>query len=81
MKFVSDPPIATKIRQMQQRVRWQDPLVLERGIDQTRLAIADGGSEDTEFSFMVVGDSGSGVHRGLFPLRQVAEQMLAQKVN
>lgn len=79
MKFVSDPPIAVKIRQMQQRVRWQDPLVLERGIDQTRLAIADNGSEDTEFSFLVVGDSGSGQHRGHNPQRQVAEQMLAQK--
>ncbi|MBW4487360.1 MAG: metallophosphoesterase [Trichocoleus desertorum ATA4-8-CV12] len=79
MKFVSDPPIAVKIRQMQQRVRWQDPLVLERGIDQTRLAIADSGSEDTEFSFMVVGDSGSGQHRGHNPQRRVAEQMLEQQ--
>ncbi|MEP0871307.1 metallophosphoesterase [Trichocoleus desertorum AS-A10] len=81
MKFVSDPPIADKIRQMQQRVRWQDPLVLERGIDQTRLVIEDGGAEDTDFSFLVVGDSGSGEHRGHSPQRQVAEQMLAQQEN
>ncbi|ARV60938.1 metallophosphoesterase [Nostocales cyanobacterium HT-58-2] len=76
MKLVSDPPIADKIRNMKQRVRWQDPVILERGIDQTRLVLDDGGSDDPEFSFLVVGDSGTGAHRGHNPQRKVAELML-----
>ncbi|MDF5706876.1 MAG: metallophosphoesterase [Nostoc sp. S4] len=76
MKLVSDPPIAKKIRKMNQRVRWQDPLIVERSIDQTRLVLNDGQAEDSEFSFLVVGDSGSGRHGGQNPQRQVAELML-----
>ncbi|MBR8839997.1 MAG: metallophosphoesterase [Stigonema ocellatum SAG 48.90 = DSM 106950] len=76
MKLVSDPAIAEKIRKMKQRVRWLDPAILERGIDQTRLVVDDGRSDDTEFSFLVVGDSGSGAHRGHNPQRQIAELML-----
>ncbi len=76
MKFVSDPPIAAKISKMKQRVRWQDPAIRERKIDQTRLVIADGKADQTEFSFLVVGDSGSGQHWGHNPQRQVAEQMV-----
>ncbi|MBD2343543.1 metallophosphoesterase family protein [Anabaena subtropica] len=76
MKLVSDPAIPKKIRKMQQRVRWQDPLILQRNIDQTRLEIADGKNGDGKFSFLVVGDSGSGKHRGHNPQRQVAELML-----
>ncbi|BCL35561.1 metallophosphoesterase family protein [Nostoc sp. MS1] len=75
MKLVSDPAIAKKISKMKQRVRWQDPLILERNIDQTRLEIEDGKAGDREFSFLVVGDSGSGKHRGHNPQRQVAELM------
>ncbi len=63
-KLVSDPAIADKIRKMQQRVRWQEPLLEERGIDQTRLSIEDGQADKSEFSFLVIGDSGSGAHRG-----------------
>ncbi|MEH2207919.1 MAG: metallophosphoesterase [Nostoc sp.] len=76
MKLVSDPAIAKKIRKMNQRVRWQDPLIVERDIDQTRLVLEDGQTDDSEFSFLVVGDSGSGRHRGHNPQRQVAELML-----
>ncbi|MBD2196447.1 MULTISPECIES: metallophosphoesterase family protein [Calothrix] len=76
MKLVSDPAIAKKISKMQQRVKWQDPLILERGIDQTQLVIEDDRTEDLEFSFLVVGDSGSGTHKGHNPQRQVAELML-----
>ncbi len=75
MKLVSDPAIADKIRKMNQRVRWQDPAIVERGIDQTRLVLEDGRSDET-FSFLVVGDSGSGAHRGHNPQRQIAELML-----
>jgi len=76
LKLVSDPAIADKIRKMNQRVRWQDPAILEQSIDQTRLVLDDGGSDDPEFSFLVVGDSGSGAHRGHNPQRQIAELML-----
>lgn len=76
MKLVHDPAIAKKIRKMQQRVCWQDPLVVERNIDQTRLVLDDGQAGDREFSFLVVGDSGSGRHKGHNPQRQVAELML-----
>jgi hypothetical protein len=37
LKLVAEPAIADKIRKMEQRVRWQDPLILEQGIDQTSL--------------------------------------------
>ncbi|MBD2516492.1 metallophosphoesterase [Nostoc sp. FACHB-973] len=76
MKLVSDPAIAKKIRKMNQRVRWQDPLIVKRNIDQTRLVLDDGHADDSEFSFLVVGDSGSGNHQGQNPQRQVAELML-----
>ncbi|MBD2357787.1 metallophosphoesterase [Tolypothrix sp. FACHB-123] len=76
MKLVSDPAIAKKISKMQQRVKWQDPLILERRIDQTQLVLEDGRADDPEFSFLVVGDSGSGTHKGHNPQRQVAELML-----
>lgn len=76
MEFVSDPPIAVKIQKMQQRVRWQHEAILERGIDQTALALDDGQTDDPEFSFLVIGDSGSGAHRNHSPQRKIAEQML-----
>ncbi|MBD2360987.1 metallophosphoesterase [Anabaena minutissima FACHB-250] len=76
MKLVHDPPIAKKIRKMQQRVRWQESLILERNIDQTRLCLENGQADEREFSFLVVGDSGSGKHKGHNPQREVAELML-----
>ena len=79
MKFVSDPPIALKIRKMKQRVRWRDPLILERGIDQTRMVLDINDADNPEFSFLVVGDSGAGHHRGYNPQRQIAELMLSQR--
>ncbi len=75
MQFVIDPTIATKILKMEQRVRWQDPVILERGIDQTCLMLDDGQEDNPEFSFLVIGDSGSGYHRNHNPQRQVAKGM------
>jgi len=49
LKLVSEPPIVEKIRKMQQRVRWQDPLIQDRGIDQTRFVMDDGQAEESEF--------------------------------
>ncbi len=78
MDFITDPPIAVKIQKMQQRVRWQHPEILARGIDQTELVIDDGGADDPEFSFLVIGDSGAGAHRDHHPQRKIAEMMLGQ---
>ncbi|MCL6434579.1 MAG: metallophosphoesterase [Leptolyngbyaceae cyanobacterium HOT.MB2.61] len=79
MAFVTDPPIATKILKMGQRVRWRDPLILRREIDQTRLVLDDGQTDNPEFSFLVIGDSGSGPHRGHNPQRQIAEKLLLHR--
>lgn len=79
MRFVSDPPISLKIRKMKERVRWLEPSLVERGIDQTQMVLDDGCSESPEFSFLVVGDSGSGAYRGENPQRQVAELMLPHR--
>lgn len=76
MKFISDPPIAVKIEKMKERVRWQDPNIVSRAIDSTRLAIADGGADDREFSFLAIGDSGSGRHIINNPQRRIAELMV-----
>jgi 3',5'-cyclic AMP phosphodiesterase CpdA len=76
MQFVSDPSIAVKIQKMEERVRWQASTIINRGIDQTRLVLADGQDDTPEFSFLVIGDSGSGQHRGHSPQRQIAKQML-----
>ena len=76
MKFVSEPTIAEKIRKMKQRVKWGDSAIVERNIDQTSLVIDDGKTDDVEFSFLVVGDSGTGSHRGHSPMRRIAELMI-----
>ncbi|MFP4008843.1 MAG: metallophosphoesterase [Spirulinaceae cyanobacterium] len=75
MKFTSDPSIARKIRKMKQRVCWQDSAIAERNIDQTRLVIDDENCDNPEFSFLVLGDSGTGYHRGHRPQRRVAEML------
>ncbi|MEO1374559.1 MAG: metallophosphoesterase [Cyanobacteria bacterium J06635_10] len=76
MKLVFEATIAEKIRKMKQRVKWRDSAIVERNIDQTSLVIDDSKADDVEFSFLVVGDSGTGSHRGHSPMRKVAELML-----
>jgi 3',5'-cyclic AMP phosphodiesterase CpdA len=79
MHFVSDPPISVKVRKMKERVRWQHPTLVERGIDQTCMVLDDGLEDNPEFSFLVVGDSGSGPHHNHNPQRQIAELMLPHR--
>jgi 3',5'-cyclic AMP phosphodiesterase CpdA len=79
VKFVSDPPISVKVRKMNERVRWQEKSIADRAIDQTKIILDDGVPDNPEFSFLVVGDSGTGNHRGHNPQRQVAELMLAER--
>ncbi len=81
MEFVSDPPISLKIHKMKQRVRWRDPLITGRGIDQTQMVLDDGQADDPEFSFLVIGDTGVGTHWEHNPQRQIAEQMSAHRDN
>jgi len=78
MRFVSDPATSLKIQKMQERVRWRNPKIVDRQIDQTRFVIDDD-QEQNAFSFLVIGDSGSGRHPGHSPQRRIAEQMLAHR--
>ncbi|MFM7558969.1 MAG: metallophosphoesterase, partial [Cylindrospermopsis raciborskii] len=60
MKLISEPSVPTKIQRMKQRVRWQHPAILEHNVDQTVMTFDDQGREkNQEFSFMVMGDSGT----------------------
>ncbi|BAZ46867.1 hypothetical protein NIES4102_39090 [Chondrocystis sp. NIES-4102] len=76
MKFVLDPDIAVKIDQMKRRVRWQEPIIKEKAIAQTKLFIDDANRDNPEFSFLVIGDSGCGTHLKHHPQRQIAQVML-----
>ncbi|MEC4804346.1 MAG: metallophosphoesterase [Jaaginema sp. PMC 1079.18] len=73
MKFTYDSSIAHKIQKMKQRVCWQSSTMVERNIDQTRLVIDDRDRDNPEFSFLVLGDSGTGYHRGHRPQREIAK--------
>ena len=77
MASILDPPIPRKIRKMNERVSWGHPLMKQRQIDQTRLILVDGHSEDADFSFLVIGDSGSGPHPSYHPQRRLAIRMAA----
>lgn len=76
MASILDPAIPLKISRMKERVCWQHPVFQEQQIDQTRLLLADGHASDPDFSFLVIGDSGSGPHPDHHPQRRIAEQML-----
>ena len=77
MKLVSDPAIATKIARMRERVRWRHPIAVARGIDQTRLVIANAERCNAEdFSFLVLGDSGTSRHLKDRPQRRIAKRLL-----
>jgi hypothetical protein len=77
MKFISDPPIPVKIQKMKERVCWLHPSIVSRKIDQTSMVIDDGNSDNPEFSFLVIGDSGSKTRHN--PQRRVAELMLPHR--
>lgn len=76
MSSILDPPIPAKVAKMKARVCWQHPALVDRRIDQTRLILEDGRAEEEEFSFLVIGDSGSGPHPDHHPQRRLAEQMV-----
>ncbi|MDJ0737594.1 MAG: metallophosphoesterase [Nostocaceae cyanobacterium] len=76
MRFISEPQIPVKIHKMKERVRWLHPSIVRRGIDQTSMVLDDGNSNNPDFSFMVIGDTGTRPYYGYHPQRQVAELML-----
>lgn len=79
MKLITEPSISEKIHKMKQRVRWHHPQIVSQGIDQTSMVIDDGKEDNPEFSFMVIGDTGTTSHYGYHPQRKVAELMLPHK--
>lgn len=79
MKLISEPSIPVKIQKMQERVRWKHPSVVQRLIDQTSMVIDDGKDDSPEFSFLVIGDTGTKSHYGHHPQRKVAEMMLEHR--
>lgn len=64
---------------MQERVRWNSSPICDRQVDQTRLVLDEDQADQRSFSFLVIGDSGSGRHRGHHPQRRIAEQMLQHR--
>jgi hypothetical protein len=76
MTSILDPPIPLKIAKMSERVCWRHSAMTTRNIDQTRLILQDGHREADEFSFLVIGDSGSGPHTDHHPQRRIAEHMV-----
>ena len=77
MNLATEASVATKIRRMADRVRWGHPAFARRGIDPCRLVLAGDQGTPEAFSFLVLGDSGTGLHRRDTPQRRVAEQLLA----
>ena len=77
MKFVSDPEISVKIDQMKRRVRWQDTLIREKAISQTKLVVDGDDADNPNFSFLAIGDSGCGSHLKHHPQRKIAKMMLS----
>lgn len=64
---------------MKARVRWASSPVNELNIDQTQLQLEGELSNGADFSFLVLGDSGSRFHRSDHPQRRVAEAMLEHR--
>ncbi|WP_017651985.1 metallophosphoesterase [Fortiea contorta] len=79
MNLITEPTIPVKIQKMRERVRWKHPSIVERGIDQTSMVISDRQDDNPEFSFLVIGDTGTKTHYGHHPQRQVTELMLPHK--
>ncbi len=79
MDLIFDPAIPVKIKKMKQRVLWQHQSIVQRGIDQTSMKLDDGKEDSEEFSFMVIGDSGTSWQDGYHPQREVAKLMLRHR--
>jgi hypothetical protein len=79
MDLIFDPAIPVKIEKMKQRVRWQHESIVQREIDQTSMVLDDGKEDSEEFSFMVIGDTGTTCQDGYHPQREIAKLMLQHR--
>ena len=79
MDLILEPAIPVKIEKMKQRVRWQHQSIVQRGIDQTSMVLDDGKQDSQEFSFMVIGDTGTTCQDGYHPQREIAKLMLQHR--
>jgi hypothetical protein len=79
VNLATDPSIALKMQRMGERVRWGHPLMSREGIDQTRLVLSDSPCSHDAFSFLVIGDSGTGRYRRDSPQRRVALRLLEHR--
>lgn len=77
MNFATEAGIPTKIRRMAERVRWGHPALAAAGIDPCRLVLEGDPGGGEAFSFLVIGDSGTGRRGRNDPQRLVAELLLA----
>ena len=64
---------------MKSRVCWQDSGITERKISQTKLLIDAEDTDNPDFSFTVIGDSGCGSHLNHHPQGKIAEMMVQQE--
>lgn len=61
------------------QVNWHHPKIIQGGIDQTGLAIADAPTTATPFSFMVIGDTDAGFSANPSTFAEAFAQQLAQQ--
>jgi 3',5'-cyclic AMP phosphodiesterase CpdA len=76
MNLASEAAIPTKIRRMAERVRWGHPALAAADIDPCRLVLEGDPGGSGAFSFLVIGDSGTGRRGRNDPQRRVAELLL-----
>jgi hypothetical protein len=79
VNLATDPRNSDKIQRMGERVRWAHPLMEAEGIDQARLVLAGSPTTPEAFSFLVIGDSGTGRYRTDSPQRRVALRLLEHR--
>ncbi|MFU8883927.1 MAG: metallophosphoesterase [Cyanobacteriota bacterium] len=77
LNLASEASIPSKIQRMAKRVRWGHPALAAAGIDPCRLVLEGDPGGDGAFSFLVIGDSGTGRRGRNDPQRLVAELLLA----
>jgi hypothetical protein len=72
MQFAVDPTVTKKIQAMQRRICSQSSVVQDQGIDQTHLVLDNAPEAGEDFSFLVIGDSGTGKQGGYDPQLAIA---------
>lgn len=76
MNFLSDATVNKKMRVMGQKVRWGDRSITQQNIDQTHLVLDDGRTQQSNFSFLVLGDTDAGSQSQHNPQWEIAKALL-----